>query len=129
MPNFGKESNENLNTAHPDLQRLFREVVKHFDCKVLCGHRSLEDSAKAYAEGKSQVPPGKSKHNAMPSLAVDVAPYPVDWNDRERFHLFAGVVIGIASQMGIGIRWGGDWDRDTEVKDNKFDDLPHFELI
>ena len=41
---------------------------------------------------------------------------------------FAGVVKGIASQMGIGIRWGGDWDMDTEVKDNRFDDLVHFEL-
>jgi hypothetical protein len=30
--------------------------------------------------------------------------------------------------MGINLRWGGDWDQDWEVKDNKFDDFPHFEL-
>ena len=44
------------------------------------------------------------------------------------FHYFGGFVLGIASQMGLKIRWGGDWDRDTEVKDNRFDDLPHFEI-
>jgi len=26
----------------------------------------------------------------MPSDAVDVAPYPIDWNDKERFYYFAG---------------------------------------
>ena len=25
-------------------------------------------------------------------------------------------------------RWGGDWDQDWTVKDNMFDDFPHFEL-
>jgi hypothetical protein len=30
--------------------------------------------------------------------------------------------------MGIKIRWGGDWDMDTETKDNNFDDLVHFEI-
>ena len=34
-----------------------------------------------------------------------------------------------AKSMGIDIRWGGDWDRDTEVRDNKFDDLVHFEIV
>jgi len=65
----------------------------------------------------------------LPSLAVDVAPYPIDWNDRERFCYFAGYVKGIAKSLGTELRWGGDWDRDTQVKDNNFDDLPHFELV
>ena len=37
--------------------------------------------------------------------------------------------MGVASQMGIKIRWGGDWDRDTDLSDNRFNDLPHFELM
>ena len=52
----------------------------------------------------------------------------IDWDDRERFTLFAGFVLGIAKSMGINLRWGGDWDQDWTVKDNKFDDFPHFEL-
>lgn len=27
------------------------------------------------------------------------------------------------------VRWGGDWNNNTELKDNSFDDLVHFELI
>ena len=42
--------------------------------------------------------------------------------------LFAGFVMGIATGMGIDIRWGGDWNQNDQVKDNKFDDLPHFEV-
>ena len=41
---------------------------------------------------------------------------------------FAGMVMGIAKAKGIGLRWGGDWNQNTELKDNGFDDLPHFEI-
>ena len=41
----------------------------------------------------------------------------------------AGFVMGIANTVGIKLRWGGDWDKDTELKDNKFNDLGHFEII
>ena len=30
--------------------------------------------------------------------------------------------------MGINLRWGGDWNQNWEVNDNKFDDFPHFEI-
>lgn len=128
MPRFSRRSQEALATAHPDLQRLFEEVIKHFDCIVLEGHRDKEKQERMVREGKSTLHYPESEHNKEPSLAVDVAPYPIDWEDRERFYYFAGFVQGVASQMGIPIRWGGDWDRDTEVHDQSFFDLPHFEL-
>jgi peptidoglycan L-alanyl-D-glutamate endopeptidase CwlK len=127
MPRFGTESNNKLVTCHPMLQRLFSEVVKYFDCTILEGHRSLKRQKELIAQGKSKTM--NSKHCTVPSLAADVAPYPIDWNDLQRFYFFAGVVKGIATQLGITIRWGGDWDSDTEVKDNTFNDLVHFELI
>ena len=54
---------------------------------------------------------------------------PINWADRERFHLFAGFVLGIAQSMEINVRWGGDWNKNWEVDDNQFDDFPHFELL
>ena len=129
MPKFGKRSKRNLESAHEDLQELFLEVVKHFDCTVICGHRGELEQNKAYKDGFSKVKFPKGRHNANPSNAVDVCPYPVDWNDLGRFRYFAGYVMGVATQMGIRIRWGGDWNQDTQVKDNKFNDLPHFELV
>ena len=129
MPKFGSRSRGRLSSCNPKLRRVFNEVVKEFDCSVLCGHRGEDEQNKAFKEGKSKVKYPNGRHNAKPSNAVDVAPYPIDWSDRERFTLFAGYVLGIARSMGIKLRWGGDWDGDFEVKDNNFDDLPHFELI
>lgn len=77
---------------------------------------------------KTQVEWPDGKHNSRPAEAVDVAPYPVNWEDLQRFYYFAGVVTGVALQLDISIRWGGDWDSDTQVKDNTFNDLVHFEI-
>ena len=128
MPHFGQKSRERLATCHEDLQKVFNEVIKVVDCSVLEGHRDERRQAKLYAEGKTKVNYPMGRHNSKPSRAVDVVPYPVDWEDRERFHLFSGFVLGVASRMGIPLRWGGDWNMNFRVDDNKFDDFPHFEL-
>lgn len=128
MPTFGKTSLTNLEQAHPDLQRLFKEVVKNYDCSVICGHRTKADQDKAYKEGKSKLKFPLSKHNSLPSKAVDVVPFPIDWRDTNRFYHFAGYVLSTAHQLGITIRWGGDWDKDYNFNEEKFKDLPHFEL-
>lgn len=129
MPSFGKSSQDKLATCDPRLQKVFNEVIKHFDCIVIEGHRGEEAQNKAFAEGKSKLKYPQGKHNKIPSLAADVLPYPIDWNDTNRMRYFAGFVVGIAATMGIKLRWGGDWNQNTELKDNSFNDLPHFELV
>ena len=128
MPKFGKTSRKKLATCDKRLQKVFNEVIKHVDCSILEGHRSGERQNKLYDEGKTKVKYPKGRHNNNPSLAVDVARYPIDWDDRERHTLFAGFVIGIARGMGINLRWGGDWNRNWDTADNRFDDFPHFEI-
>ena len=128
MPRFSKRSKQRLSTCDERLQKLFKEVVKEFDCTIIEGYRNKAKQDSAYNSGHSKVRYPNGKHNKTPSVAVDVAPYPIDWKDRERFNYFAGYVLGVASQMGYKVRWGGDWDMDTEVDDNKFDDLVHFEI-
>ena len=128
MPRFGQRSKERLATCEKDLQMVFNEVIKYVDCSILEGHRSKDRQNSLYEDGKTKVRYPNGRHNASPSRAVDVTPYPVDWAERERQTLFAGFVLGVANQMGIELRWGGDWDQDFEVKDNRFDDFPHFEL-
>jgi len=128
MPHFGKSSKKRLSTCNSKLQEIFNEVIKHVDCSVLEGYREKDRQNKLFKEGKTKVKYPDGRHNRQPSSAVDVTPYPVDWKDRERQTLFAGFVIGVASQMGINLRWGGDWDQDFQVVDNRFDDFPHFEL-
>ena len=128
MPRYSKRSKERLASCDERLQNVFNEVIKHVDCSVLEGHRSKERQNKLYDEGRTKVKYPNGRHNTNPSKAADVTPYPVDWEDRERQTLFAGFVIGIARGMGYRIRWGGDWDMDFQVMDNRFDDFPHFEI-
>ena len=129
MPTFSARSREILETCDERLVAVFDEVVKHFDCTILEGWRSEEDQNEAFRTGRSKLKYPDGKHNKQPSFAVDVAPYPVDWENLDRFRYFAGFVMGIASQMGTRLRWGGDWDGDTELRDQKFVDLPHFEVL
>lgn len=126
MPSFSRTSKDRLVTCHHDLQRLFVEVVKHWDCTVLEGKRTKEQQRKNVRDGVSKTM--DSRHLDDPANAVDVAPYPVDWEDMDRFYAFGGFVLGVASQMSMDIRWGGDWDVDRDLSDQTFDDLPHFEL-
>ena len=128
MAKFSERSLRRLSTCDVKLQSLFKEVIKHVDCSVIEGNRNEARQNKLYAEGKTKVMFPNGRHNHSPSRAVDVVPYPIDWDDRERFHLFAGFVLGTAKSMDINLRWGGDWDQDWYVHDNRFDDFPHFEL-
>ena len=130
MPKFSSSSMERLLSAHPDLQRLFLEVIKHYDCTVLEGIRTMERQRELVRTGKSKTL--ASKH--LKGWAVDVVPYPIDWSaqGQERMRHFAGFVFGVAAGIGMidRLRWGGDWDGDAMtrgdgLRDQSFMDLPH----
>ena len=136
MPKFGTRSKGNLQGCHEDIRVLFYTVVEGFDCAVIAGKRGEQLQNYLFDAGLSKVRYPDSFHNKEPlSLAADVPPYPIDWQDKERFYFFAGYVKGIAERlydegkMKHRIRWGGDWDGDTDLHDQKFMDLVHFELI
>lgn len=135
MAEFAKQSEQRLMQAHPDLITLFRTVVKKFDCIVLESFRDKEKQDEAFKNGNSKLQWPHGKHNQLPSLAVDVAPYPLDWKDLSRFYHFAGFVQGTAEMLlqdhkiTHKIRWGGDWDSDQNLSEEKFKDLVHFEVI
>jgi len=129
MQQFSDLSKVKLATCDERLQIVFNEVIKYFDCTIIEGHRGMEAQNKAYNEGKSEVMWPHGKHNTMPSKAVDVMPYPINWNDINRLCYFAGYVVAIGLMKGIKIRWGKDWDMDTDLNDQRFKDGPHFELV
>lgn len=129
MPTLSKKSLERLNECDEKIQKVILEVIKHYDCTVTCGYRGQEEQDQAVREGKSKVKFPNSKHNSLPSKAIDVIPYPVDWNDTKRFMHFAGFVQATALSMGIKLRWGGDFNGDLNFKNDKFIDMPHFELV
>jgi len=136
MPKFGNTSISRLHTCHPDLIKVLEETIKHYDFTIIFGSRSIEEQFELYKKGR-QFKEGKwvkigktvtnldgkvkkSMHNFTPSLAVDIAPYPIDWNNIQRFKELAVVVKQAAKTVGVPIVWGGDW--------KSFKDYPHYEL-
>ena len=130
MPRFSRKSRSKLEGVDARLVLLLEEVVKYFDITVIEGKRSQERQNQLVKEGKSKTKFGKH----VQGMAVDIAPYPIDWKARDDFHYLGGFVLGIACKMGINIRWGGDWSSSSlakeqrTTKDNNFDDLVHFEI-
>jgi peptidoglycan L-alanyl-D-glutamate endopeptidase CwlK len=129
MSKFSAFSREQLETCDPRIQRVFNEVIKYFDCKIIEGHRGEALQNMYYAQHKSEKHWPDGEHNSIPSKAVDVMPYPINWLDSSRMCYFAGYVMAIGILMGIKIRWGKDWDGDTDLSDQKFCDGPHYELV
>lgn len=132
MFRYSQRSESRLGTCNPRLQTLFRFVLCHWDHTVIEGHRGEERQNELKRTGRSKLIYPDSRHNATPlSLAVDVVPCDdqgrIDWQNRDRFILFAGFVLGCAANLGIAIRWGGDWDGDHEI--SGWEDLAHWELI
>lgn len=126
MPKFSLRSKEQLTTCHPDIRAVCNELILYTDFSVTCGHRGKADQTKAYKEGKSKAMWPKSAHNSLPSKAVDLVPYPVDWEDIGRFQQLYGAFMVVAQQLrerGIiksEFVWGGNW---KSIKD-----FPHFEI-
>lgn len=134
MPRFGAISQVNLSSCHPKLQRIMNEVIRRvpaeMDFSVTCGHRGQEAQEAAYfaKPQRSTKRWPDSLHNQVPSPAVDLAPHPVDWHDAAAFARLAGYVQAVADELGIRIRWGGDWNGNGRTRDERLVDLPHFEL-
>ena len=124
---FSKKSEANLTQCSADLQTLFRTVIKHRDCSIICGQRGEMEQNAAYDLGHSKLRFPKSKHNKTPSLAVDVIPYPfAGWSDIKQFREFGNFVLGVAAMLKSygaiesDITWGGNW--------TSFRDYPHYQI-
>lgn len=118
---FSQSSLKKLNTCDNRIVLLFSSVIKEIDCSIICGARTRQDQENAFCSGASKLHFPNSRHNSFPSNAVDVLPYPFNgWDDLEQFERLAEVVKRKAKELGIKIKWGGDW--------KNLVDMPHWEL-
>jgi peptidoglycan L-alanyl-D-glutamate endopeptidase CwlK len=136
MATFGNKSKALLATCHADLQRVLNEAIKEYDFTIISGMRTPEEQFELFKKGRAfkdgkWVKVGstvtnldgktkRSKHNYNPSLAVDVAPYPIDWNDLGRFKELSEVILKCAEKLNVDLVWGGEW--------KSFPDRPHYQL-
>lgn len=148
---YGKKSQTAFATLHPLLQQplLYIKDVLEIDHSVLCGYRGeTSQNALFYSvPQRTKVKYPDSSHNTIPSMAVDVVPYVlipnrkggIHWLDedmsiREMYYRemvrFAAIFQMVALlKFGVKTRWGGDWDKDWSLMDNKFNDYPHHEIV
>ena len=131
MPKFSKKSLDNLSTCNPLLRLIAEEAIKYVDFSVIWGHRPKDKQDALFGEGYSDLKWPLSKHNSWPSKAFDIVPWPVNWDDKERFFFLAGVILTVARKSNvkeISLRWGGAWNGQFNTKEQR-DDLAHFELL
>jgi hypothetical protein len=145
MSTFSQQSEERLNTCHPDIQKVLRAAIKVVDFTILCGHRTKTEQDALYAQtpkvtnvawpnsnhNKSRGKDGVINYNLAD--AVDIAPYPVAWPDPLKqttkeytrrigaFFYLAGVLMATAAEQGVSLQWGGTF--------KSFFDGPHFERV
>ncbi len=149
MITLGTRSLDRLQGVHPDLIRVVKRAAAMADpaddFTVLQGVRSREEMAQNYGKGRTAaecvakgVPakysepskakvtwladPYKSPHRVHADglgHAVDLAPFPIDWNDFARFKRVMALMKHAAAAEGVAIECGGDWSKP---------DLPHFQL-
>jgi peptidoglycan LD-endopeptidase CwlK len=123
MPKLSAASQKRLDAAHPLLIKLFKACISDPMCPdftVLDSQRGRAAQEKAFSAGNSKAHFGQSPHNWTPSIALDVVPYPIDWEDLPRFKVLGAFVEAKARELGIPISWGGRW--------RSFKDYPHYEL-
>lgn len=157
---YSKRSAHNLETCHSKIQETLRYILftLKYDHTVICGHRKQIDQQIAFVSGASKIDWPNSKHNLLPSMAVDVVPYMkvrglrggihwrkdliiaqgktekeankvVDLYLREMVRFATTVQIIGLERFKIELRSGMDWDKDWNLMDNVFNDYLHLEIV
>lgn len=136
---LGAKSLARLEGVHPDMVKVVKRAaaLSGQDFTVLEGVRTLARQKELYAQGRTKPGPKvtwvlTSNHFVNPKTgyghAVDLCPWPIDWNTAAKFDAIAKVMFQAAQELGIAIRWGADWDRDGKPRERGETDSPHFEL-
>ncbi len=138
---LGAQSLARLKGVHPQLVRVVQRAIEisAVDFLVLEGVRTPQRQRELYAQGRTK--PGDvvtwtltSNHFVKSDgfgHAVDLAPWPIDWEGPTRFPKFDAIsraMFAAAEELGVKIRWGADWDGDGKPRERGETDSPHFEL-
>lgn len=148
---LSKLSLSRLVGLHVNLEAVVKRAIEitEQDFMVVEGVRSKEQCFINYGKGRTAaqcIAKGVPAQYAQPKLAkvtwlnnplsskhvtghaVDLVPYPVDWNDLSKFDKVAKAMFAAANELDVSIRWGADWDNDGNYREKGEYDSPHFEI-
>ena len=144
MAKFGRKSLSKLKTCHSDLRVIAHEAINDYDFTFIFGYRTPAFQFGLFKKGRKKINGvwkivdkkkvvthkdgyvKKSRHNSFPSTAMDLGPWPLDWEDKEEFSFLAGHIMSVANRLFYEGRiknklfWGARW--------RSFKDYPHFQL-
>lgn len=133
MFTLGKTSLARLKGVDETLVNVVKRAIElsEVDFTVLEGVRTLQRQTELYNQGRTT--PGKivtwtmkSKH--IDGKAVDLVPYPLDWNDLAKFDKIKDAMFKAAKEQDVNLRWGADWNSNGEYREKGETDSPHFEI-
>ncbi len=135
---LSKRSRDTLKGVHPKLVAIVERAIELTpqDFMVLEGVRTPERQKELYAQGRTKPGPKVTwtltsnhfKQSDGFGHAVDLVPFPVDWNTLSKFDAVSKAMFEAAKELGTEIRWGADWDQDGNPREKGESDSPHFEL-
>jgi peptidoglycan LD-endopeptidase CwlK len=141
---WGLRSLQNLSGIHPDLRRVADRALQLTtqDMTVIEGIRSLDRQRQLLAQGHTRTL--NSRH--ITGHAIDVVPWPIDWDDWDKFDNLATAFAQASRELEIPVVFGAAWHkpigefetgreaREDYVKTRRaqkrrpFLDFPHYEL-
>ena len=141
---FNPDPHGKLAGVHPKLVACVQTAAQ--TCKqpfqVVQGLRTAAQQAALYAQGRSA--PGKivtwvtvSNHQAKADgfgHAVDLAaldptkPGGIDWQSTEDYDTIKDAMFAAATQVGLTLRWGADWNMNGVAREHGETDQDHFEI-
>jgi len=136
---YGKTSQQNRDTCAPPLVEVMDLGLSRspVDISIVRGWSGEDVQNMLFRKGASKKAWPLSEHNFIlegtpHSKAFDFAPYvdevKIPWEDTHLFAVVAGVFLSAAIDLGIKLRWGGDWNMNGLTTDQSFMDWGHLEI-
>ena len=136
---LSKLSLSRLEGVEPRLVAVVKRAIEisSQDFMVLEGVRTPARQKELYAQGRTK--PGNKVTWTLNSNhfkkadgfghAVDLVPFPVDWNTLSKFDAVSKAMFAAAKELGVNLRWGRDWNQNKRPGERGESDSPHFEIV
>ncbi len=125
---------ERARDVNPKLINLILLAIRRtpidFGVAWMGGKRTAEEQNQLFKEGYSQCDGYEklSKHQSGDAIDLNIFVGSRLVENKEMLCVVAGVMFSCANELGINLRWGLDWNGNGDIRDNKFNDMYHFEI-
>ena len=132
---LSERSLQRASGVNPKLINLILLAIRRtpidFGVAFMGGMRTPEEQNQLFKDGYSQCDGYEkiSKHQSGEAIDLNVFVGSKVIENKEMLCVVAGVMFACADELNIKIRWGLDWNSNGDIRDNKFNDQYHFELL